>query len=133
MIDEDIRTFMIGVLGEDYAAPYMIIEGMVPQEAGPKRIWYRRSSYVNDILLNGPSEITTTDFDIEVVSNDIGEAQEIADELKTALNGYAGEFGDSTCLLAEVQDHDDDYTPQSLGDGDVGSHFATLALSITHR
>ena len=124
---------MVGVLGDEYAAPYMIIEGMVPQEAGPKRVWYRRSSFERDILLDAPSQIVTTEFDIECVSNDISEAQELADELKTAFHGFAGSMGGSTVLLAEVSDHDDDYTPQSLGDADVGSHFATLSVSIIHR
>lgn len=132
MIDEDIRTFMISILGSLWAEPGMITEAFSPQIAGTQRIWYRRSSANNDLLLNAACQITTTEFDVEVVSNDIAEAQDIAATLKTAINGYAGPMGNSTALLAEVTDHDDDYQPQGLGEGDEGFYFAGLAVSIIH-
>ncbi len=131
MIDVDLRTFMIQTLGSLWAEPYMIQQGFADQQAPPERIWFRRSSYSNETLLSGPNTIANTEFDIEIYSPSQADALDIADRLKEALNGYAGAFGDSTALLCEIEDHDDDYTLQGFS-GDTVFFFATLSLSVIH-
>lgn len=133
MIDVDVRTFLIATLGDYWAEPGFICQGFGAQfRNNDHRIWYRRSGYINDLLTSGISQITTTTFDIECLSNDLDEAQSLAATLKEALNGFAGAFGDSTALLCEITDHNDDYQPQGLGDEDEIIEYAALSLSITH-
>lgn len=55
-------------------------------------------------------------FDIEVVSNDLDEAADIAERIKTYADGFSGTFGATTIQGLFIEDHDDEYQARSVED-----------------
>lgn len=131
MIDEGLRAWLIDKLGEQWADA--IQQNLNNQVMTTPRIFYQRSGTTQDLLLNVKSPIITTNFDLEVISDSIQESADIAEMIKDEILGYSGDMGTTQVLLAEYEDHDDNYIPQGLGDGDEGKHIATLRLSIIHN
>lgn len=58
-------------------------------------------------------------FDIEVVSNDLDEAADIAERIKAIADGYGGAFGDTTIQGIFIEDHDDDYQSRAVADDEA--------------
>ncbi len=126
MIDEDFRAFIL-----DEYPTLNIQQNTNIQSLDEPRIWFQRRSSEQDLMLNDLGLVTST-FDVEVISSDIETGANITQDLKTLLHGYKGSFGDSTALLVEWTDHDDDYIYNGIGDGDEGKHISSLQVAVIH-
>jgi len=106
-------------------------QGVVPEQIVTPYIWFSRGSTEDlDTLDASPGEQPfMTAFNVEAISDDLDEAQDIAAALKARLNKYRGAFADSTVKGIFVTDHNDDYYPRGLG-ADEGRHVAALRVEI---
>jgi uncharacterized protein YheU (UPF0270 family) len=68
-------------------------------------------------------------YDIEIVSDDVDEAVDIADRVKVIADGFNGTFGATTCQGIFVEDHDDSYQPRGV-DEDEAVYIQALRVEI---
>jgi hypothetical protein len=141
-IDEALYSWLVSTMGSGWDAQGKIQQNVVDQEAPEPRIWFQRTATEQELLLNQPSGIITTSFDVEVVSEDFSEATTIAEQIKSAILGYRGTMGTgsgsgsgsgSTVLLGTWEDHSEDYQPANFGDGDEYKFISSLRISIVHK
>lgn len=136
MIDSDFRAFLIVALGDLWAEPGKIVEGQYLEgrdafHEGEARIWFQRRNTVEELMLNEPSGMATTGFDVEVWSDDLNECQELARAIRQAVIGYRGMMGATKVYLAEYEDQEDDYQPRSARF--EGEHSSSLDVAILHK
>lgn len=125
-MDESFRAFLADVVDVP------VMQGWIEQGVDGARVWFKRATESKELLLNGDVFYSTTNFDVEVISEDLAEAQELAAEIKDAIHGYRGSFGGQYCMMAEWTDHNDDYDVMGLG-YDENKNVAALSVSIIHR
>jgi hypothetical protein len=113
------------------AAPYAVIQGWEPQEDTLPRMHFARSSFSEEVDLNAEGGLTEQQFDLEVISDDLDEAQDIAHATRKFLNGKRGTFGTQTVQGVFVEDHNDDYIPKGVA-SEEAYHVAALAVTIWH-
>lgn len=68
-------------------------------------------------------------YDIEVVSDDVDEAADIAERVKAYADGYSGAFGDTTIQGLFIEDHDDDYQARAVA-GDEAVYVQALQAQL---
>jgi len=68
-------------------------------------------------------------FNLEVVSDDIDEAADIAERVKAYADGFGGTFGDTTIQGIFIEDHDDDYQSRAVLD-DEAVYIQALQLEL---
>lgn len=135
MIDVELRTYLTthaGVLAElpNATNAGAIQQNTIDQDSPTTRIWFQRSGNETE-LGNNSSLLEESTFDLECMSLDIDEAQDIAKAVKTALHGHQGILSTTFAHLIEVQDHQDDYQPRGQY-ADEGLHVASLFVRILH-
>lgn len=120
-IGENLRSVIVastGVLAEmpGVAAPGACLHNVVLENPPTPRIWYSCSNSDEELDIGGSGGLVESEFDIEVVSDDLDEAQDIAAAVKRLLNGKRGTFGTQTVQGVFVSDQTDEYVPRSLAD-----------------
>ena len=133
-LGENIRSVIVGstaVLAEfpGAAAPYAVLQNVEPENPPLPRIFYSRSSGEQDLFLDGDAGLTNETWDIEIISDSVDEAQDIAAAVKTLLHGKRGTFGTQTVQGVFITDHNDDYVPKSPA-ADEGYCVAALSATI---
>lgn len=93
------------------------------------RVWFQRTTAVTDVFIDGTPALTTSTFDIEVMSLDIDLVQSAATTIKTALNGFIGMMATDQVLICLVEDQADEYESRNMGD-DSGIHVAAFRANI---
>jgi len=58
-------------------------------------------------------------FDLECVSDNLDEAADLAERIKTYADQFSGTFGGTTIQGMFVTDHDDDYQPRGISDDEA--------------
>lgn len=133
-IGENIRKVLLA----DSTGVNAIVSGRVHQNSIPEtitmpRVWYTRASSVEEVDNDGVGGLTESSWDIECHAEDLDDALNLADNVKSLLNGTKGSFGDDTVQGIFVEDHDDDYLPKGLGeDDDSHIHVASISAQIWH-
>jgi hypothetical protein len=110
---------------------HVIEQNTIPENQPVPRIWYQRSSQEVERDAAGAAVLTRSTWDMEVISDDIDECLNIADAVKTRLDGHFGLFGSTseTVKGVFVRDHDDEYLVKGLGENE-GAHVAALSVEI---
>ena len=133
-IGENIRTVLLA----DSTGVNAIVDGRVHQNNVPEsipmpRVWYTRAASFEDVDNAGVGGLTDSSWDIECHAEDLGDALNLADKVKSLLNGTKGSFGDDSVQGVFVEDHDDDYLPKGIGeDDDSHIHVASISAQIWH-
>lgn len=135
-IGENLRTVLIASTAIQAAMPTVELparctQNLIYQDTPKPQVWYGRSSSVEEVDLSGAGGLVESEWDIEVISDDLDEAQDIADAVKRFLNGKYGAFGTQTLLGCFVQDHNDEYVPKSIGD-ESGYNVAALRATLMY-
>lgn len=104
MIDQELRTKIIGVTGIDDVLQNVVYEG-----SPDLRIWYIRASSKTDRHMDGSAGFTEIDYDIEIHGGDINEVSDTVEALKTGLDGTYGMWGSVHVHGCFIEDHNDDY------------------------
>ncbi len=68
-------------------------------------------------------------FDIECISDNLDEAADLAERIKTIGDQFSGTFGGTTVQGIFVEDHDDDYQPRSISD-DESNYVTALRVEV---
>lgn len=76
-----------------------------------------------------------SEFDVEVISDDIDEAQNQADAIKTALQslGAGVTIGTTYCQAIFVELHNDDYISRVVLNTDDGLHVCAFSVRVFHQ
>ena len=133
-VGENLRTYLTTNATITAALPNASTVGAIQQnktdENGPaRRIWFRRSSREQEVFLDGCKGPEINFFDVECISDDIDEAIDLADAIKSEMNGYSGSFGAGYAQAIFVEDHSDDYLIKGIA-ADSGLHVAAIELKI---
>ena len=136
-LGENLRTVIVAstaVLAEcaDIADGGRCTQGTEVQSPTLPRIWYARSSEREDLDLGGEGGLVESEWDLEVISDDLDEAQDLAHVVKRFLRGKRGTFGTQTVLGTFVEDHNDEYISKSV-DAESGYQVAALRVRIFHE
>jgi hypothetical protein len=137
-IGENLRAFLVASTGvtafvSTGSTGARIHQNIIPQPMIRPAIWFIRSGSFQDVTNAGDGLLTDTNWDLECQDEDIENALDLAEEVKTVLNGHFGTFGSSTTCVKGifVTDHDDDYIPKGIGeDDDEHIHVAALNVQI---
>ncbi len=135
-IGENLRTVLVNSTAikaefAGIAAVGACAQNVIYEVAPTPRIWYQQQSESEEVDLDGSGGLSEAAFDIEVISDDVDEAQDIARAIKRFLNGKYGTFGTQTALGCFVEDHNDDYVPRGIGD-ETGYHVAAINATIMY-
>lgn len=125
---EDLRTFIVGTTGVTSLISTRCHYNMVPQASARPNVWFRIASDTEERTMDGVGGLHQAQGDIECVGLTETSAQNVADAVKTRLDGYKGTIGTATCQAAFLRDKDDDYIPYS-NQSDEGSHVVAFTLS----
>ena len=126
-----LRTFCLADAAVTALAGSRMAQGVVPEQIATPYVWFSRANTEDVDTLDAAAgeQPFVTAFNVEAISDDIGEAQDLAAALKSRLNKYRGAFADVTVKGIFVTDHNDDYYPRGLG-ADEGRHVAALRVEI---
>jgi hypothetical protein len=117
----------------DVTAEGVVQQDTMPKDAPSPRIWYSRATQKVHRDVSGAALYTESRWDIECLSDDIDESLAIAGDVKTRLDGFYGAMGSTSSntpvKAIYVEDYDNDYIPQGVGEED-GTHVAAISATI---
>jgi len=133
-LGEDIRTTIVGstaILAEysTIAKPHACEQNAYPENPPDPRIWFRRAREETLKHMDTTSGPTESEWDVEVIGTDDDTVLDLAEVVRTTLDGYRGAFGSRTVQGVFVSDHDDEYIPRGVAD-EEGFTVAALRLRI---
>lgn len=113
-----------------------IHQNHVPETSRWPKIWLARSAENTPLSLSGEEAgqsgvLTQTNFDIECISDDMGQAIDLGNKTKSALHGTKGSFGLGTVQGVFVSEKDDQYVPKGVGD-DSPLHWTAMTVTVWH-
>lgn len=111
-----IRTALLAVPAIADAVDNRLHYQELPQASQYPHVWFTRSSVDKSNFVDGSEEMTVERFSLEVVSD--SDVESLIDALVETLSEFEGEVGDRYVQLVEVEDADDDYIFQSVGEGE---------------
>ena len=134
-IGEDFRTALISSTAIDAiisgsSGIGLIAQGHTAEDVDPPRIWFERASSDEELDVGGTGGIVDTHFNVECISEDVDECQDLADAVKGFLHGKIGLLGTIHAQFVFVTDHDDDYVPRA--DTDQGLFIGALDVHVRH-
>lgn len=135
-IAENLGTVIVGstailAVFPGAATPNAVVQSVEPEYPPHPRIWYGRNGSNEELTLDAAGGLVEHTFDVEVISDDLDECQDIASVVKRYLHGKRGTFGTQTVQGVFVEDQTDDYVPRGLS-GEEGLHVAALSVNIWH-
>lgn len=99
----------------------------LPPESTYPHIWFARSSRDRDRTLDNEEEMVVERFSLEIVSD--SDCEEIVDGVVESLEAFEGQYGTRIVQLVEIEDADDDYQFQSIGD-DLPDYVHALQIAV---
>ena len=128
-IAEDLRTFLL--VDQDITA---LVDGRVHQAKMPEQsrypaVWFARAGRNEPLDLDGTGGLTQHRFDLECLSTDLAQAEDLADATWSYLHGHRGTFGTRSVQGVFLSDQDEDYIPRGAA-GDDGIHAVAIAAVI---
>lgn len=127
-VGEDLIAFLIDDPTVTNLVGRRVHANHVPQKSKYPLIWLARSGKEKDRDMDGQGGLTRHLYDLECISPDLGEAEDVADAVDDRLAGHRGTFGARTVQGVFIEDQDDEYIPRGTG-GDDG--LMTVAQQIT--
>lgn len=126
-LPEYIRTRLLAVPAIASAVGERIHYQELPSDSEYPHVWFARSSRDREPLLDGEFGDTVERFAIEIVSDT--DAGALVGSIAETLESLSGEFDDSLIQLIEVEDADDDYYFQSIGE-DIPDYTHALRVAV---
>jgi len=133
-LGENLRTTIIAstaiaAVFPGLADPGAVQQGVEMENPPLPRIWYQRTNEEDDRDLEGGPGLVTSEWTIEVISDDLDEAQEIALAARRYLDCYRGALGTQTVEGIFAGSQTDDYVPGGVA-AESGLCVSALALQI---
>jgi hypothetical protein len=126
---EDIRTCILASTAVSSLVGTRCHYNQLPQASAYPHVWFRIASDTEERTLDGTGGLHEAAADLECVGSSESSAQNVADAVKSRLDGYKGSMGNMTCQAAFLRDKDDDYIPYS-NQSDDGAHVVAFTLSL---
>lgn len=130
---ENLRTFILADTPIAASIGTRCYQGMAPQSdiATFPFIWFARSRRQLDRTLDAAAGDAADEqwFDLECISDDLDESQDLAEAVEDRLNNYRGTVGTQTVQAIFVDDQDDNYVPRGTM-GETELHVAALSVQI---
>lgn len=126
---EDLRSFIRGTTSVTGLVGTRVHYNSLPAPSARPHIWFRVASDVEERTMDGTGGLHEAGVDVECVGLTEDSAQNVADAVKTRLDGYKGTIGNITASAIFVRDKDDDYIPFSNA-SDEGGHVVSLNLQM---
>lgn len=108
---EDLRTFIVGTTAVTQYVSTRVHYAQLPQSSAYPHVWFRVTSDTEERTMDGVGGMHEAYVDLECAALTPGSAQDLADAIKTRLDGYAGTMGNITARGIFLRDKDDDYIP----------------------
>lgn len=122
----DLRTLVVAAVDPDVT----VMVNSIEQDATLPFVFIEEQGSNTDLCFSGAACLTESDFVIEIVSEDLGEAIEIAGDIKGALNGHRGDLTeDKYCNYIEAEETGADYIPRTMADD--GRNIKSLSVHMT--
>lgn len=115
----------------DSLTTYDVQQNVVNTDKQTPYVWFQRRSELKDVFLNGSAGLSTIDFDVEVIGEDINAVETEALSLRNSLNGFAGLIGTTQVLGCFVNDADDDYISKTIA-ADTGVHVIAFEVTLIY-
>lgn len=128
-VTEDLIAFLLSDADVTHLVGQRVHANHVPEKSSYPHIWLARSGKEKDRDLDGQGGITRHLFDLECISPDLGDAQDVADAVDDRLAGHRGTFGTRRVQGVFLDDQDDDYIPRGTG-GDDGLMVVAQQVTI---
>jgi len=106
-------------------------QNVVPAEDALPYVWLMRRGTGDAGTLEAEDVPYLEYFDVECVALGVDEAVDLAELVRTSLNGQQGTLGDGLVQWVEVRDQSDDYVPRNV-DADERLSVASLDLEVTN-
>lgn len=128
---ENLRAFLLADAGVAAIVGTRIHQSNVPQDSDLPYLWLRRASRDHDRTLDAVvgEEPESERYDLEAISDDLDEAQDLSLAVKDCLDNYRGTLGAATVQGCFVEDQNDDYIPRGIM-GDEPLQFSALSVQI---
>lgn len=130
-LGEDLRAFFLadGPISSAVGGA-RIHQNMAPEQYAGRYLWFGRAgTQPEDAHDDAVGERPFRElFDLEAISEDLDEAEALADLLR-GKDKYRGALGSGTVQALRITDQDDDYLPRG-DDSDEGRHVAALELQV---
>ena len=123
----DLRTLIAATTPITALTSTRIHYNALPQSSAFPHVWFRVASDTEPRTMDGVGSMHEADVDIECVGLTETSAQDVADSIKTKLDGYKGSAGSSTIQAAFLADKSDDYEPFSIP-ADQGVHVIAFGM-----
>lgn len=106
-------------------------QGAVPQGSARPYIWFRRAGIENERCTDDapgqqPFEVV---FDLEIVSDDPDESDDIAELVRFRLDSHQGQFGEGQVQGVFVADHSDEYFRRNDA-SDQGDYVPAMEVRV---
>jgi len=128
-IPEDLRTFIVATTPVTKYISNRCHYNHTPEASARPNVWFRIASDTEERTVDGVGGLHEATADVECVGVTESSAQDVADAIKTRLDGYRGTMGNATCQAAFLRDKDDDYLPYS-NLSDEGAHVVSFTLNL---
>jgi hypothetical protein len=106
---------------------------MMPEQSRYPAIWYARAArdeqLTHDGAPSGSGGLTQHRFNLECLSTDLANAEDLAEAAWSYLHGHRGAMGERTVQGVFCANQDDDYIERGAA-GDEGIHTAAIAVVI---
>lgn len=99
----------------------------LPAQSVYPHIWFARTGRNRERLLDDSEEFSIERFALEIVSN--ADCEEIVDAVVEQIEGFEGNYAGRFVQLVEVEDADDDYQFQSIGE-DLPDYVHALQIAV---
>lgn len=123
---QDIRTYVLADATVSAITSRFYVN-VVPHVGVKPFIWLRRSGANGAGVIGESDDIWQRRFDMECVAGDLDEASDLADAVRSRLDGTYGTMGSNAYAWVEVQDQYDDY---DVVNQSADEHIEVVALSV---
>jgi hypothetical protein len=128
-LPEDLRTFIIGTTAVTSLVSTRVHYNHITESVAKPHVWFRVSADTEERTMDGVGGLHEASVDVECAGLTETSAQNVADAIKTRLDGYKGTLGNATAQACFLRDKDDDYLPFS-NLSDEGVHVVSYSLQM---
>lgn len=126
MIDTDLRAFIIAL---NTAAGDRVFVGNADGSATRPFVVIRRTGGAQRITLGGDKLFQTSNFSVDVITNNYPSAYPVSEAIQVALHGFRGLLGATVVQLCKCTGFPRD---ESEVDGDLVTRWVSSDYSFTH-
>lgn len=119
-VEKAVRDILVSHTGVASIVSARVYAGMAPQEVTMPFIVFRREQTQRGRPLDGPNGLVEADVEVNCVSTSSAQLQSLVDEVRFALDDYAGTNKGVTIQRAMLDDESEELEVETVGgDGRV--------------